>query len=102
MGENIAELVKEIDQILSINVWDYRGLPNEIVLSINRLMKTHSRETLLSAMEQLQEPYMTWELRTRKSMGNSGMAAEQQQAAEMKVRYLKDSIRYVKDKSEAC
>lgn len=91
-------LEREIDAILSITLWKFDGLPNEIITPLNKLLDANPPSLLLDAMDSLIAPYKEDEKIARAYRGNSGYAGELHTATEMKIEYLNESIEYVKNR----
>ena len=92
-------ITKELDRILTVSEFKFDGLPNTILNSLNKLLETHSPDTLLEAMNSLVTPYKTQEETARKYRGCSGYAGEEHTATEIRIMYLRDSIEYVQNQS---
>lgn len=88
-------LKEEITQIMSVRVLSFEGLPDVIIHSLKSMLKTHTSDTLLKEMKELLEPFKKDELKHRKCMGNSGMAAEFHMDAAIKLQYLRQSIEFI-------
>lgn len=87
----------EIDQILSIHLWKFDGLPDEVIDPLNNLLKLHSSDAILEAIQSLLPTYIAEEKIARECRGNSGYAGELHTATEMKIKYLHESIEYIQN-----
>lgn len=85
-------LDKEIKSIVSIHLWKFDGLPDEIISALDKLLAIYERDDIIATMNVMEPLLEAEEARARIYAGNSGMAGEQHMAIGMQLKYLNESI----------
>ena len=90
-------LDKEIKSIISIHLWKFDGLPDEIISALDKLLTIHERDDIIATMNTMVPLLEAEEARARKFAGNSGFAGEQHMAIGMQLKYLNESIALLRE-----
>ena len=93
------DLQKTIDRIMSVRFWKFDGLPEQITSELDDLIDQYHIGQILTAMTSLVPKFEQEEKLADACKGNSGIAGELHMAAAMKVKYLNESISYIKNKT---
>lgn len=85
-------LSDKVEETISISIWRFDRLPEQIAVGIDDLLLQHGAEDLLRSMNALVVKLTNDEQRAKKSMGNSGFAGELHMVCSMKLKYLQQSV----------
>lgn len=81
-------LEKRIKDIISISLWQFEGLPEQITNAFDDLLTTYSCDEVILAINSLMPKLQVEEAKARQGAGNSGMAGEYHMAIGMQLYYL--------------
>lgn len=90
-------LDKEIKSIISIHLWKFDGLPDDIISALDKLLAIYERDDIIATMNAMEPLLEAEEARARIYAGNSGMAGEQHMAIGMQLKYLNESIALLRE-----
>lgn len=95
------QLEQKIKDIISIQLWQFKGLPEQITSAFDDLLKAYTPDEVISAIHSLMPKLETEEAKARAGAGNSGMAGEYHMAIGMQLYYLKQCLDLVCEKQSA-
>jgi phage terminase Nu1 subunit (DNA packaging protein) len=100
-SENLEmDFQKTIESILSVGVWKFDGLPEQITSKFDELINQYHIDHILTAMISLAPKFEREERLADECKGNSGIAGEMHVAAAMRLKYLNESMEYIRSKTD--
>ena len=94
-------LEQKIRDIISISLWQFKGLPEKIASGFDVLLTTYTRDEVISAIDSLMPKLQIEEAKARQGAGNSGMAGEYHMAIGMQLYYLQQCLDLIREKQSA-
>jgi hypothetical protein len=89
------ELVGRVDSALSVQTAKFDGLPIQIICELDKLIEEYCASEIIVVIESMIERLEKEDSLASLSKGNSGYAGELHMIAALKVKYAKESIKYV-------
>ena len=91
-------LEQQIKDIISIQLWQFEGLPEKITKEFDVLLTTYTCDEVISAIDSLTPKLQIEEAKARQGAGNSGIAGEYHMAIGIQLYYLQQCLDLIREK----
>ena len=91
-------LEQKIKDIISIQLWQFKGLPEQITDAFDDLLTTYSCDQVILAIDSLMPKLQIEEAKAQQGAGNSGIAGEYHMAIGMQLYYLQQCLDLIREK----